>query len=91
MNKSSLDENPEILALKSDVEGYFSLLKKMKLKEENIYDAQSKAKGSRFKELLFLLTLWPFAIIGFVHCFILIFSSKSSQKNPLSVACFGVL
>jgi len=82
MNASSLDENPEILALKSDVEGYFSLLKKMKLKEENIYDAQSKAKGSRFKELLFLLTLWPFAIIGFVHCFIpYFFIKKFTEKS----------
>jgi hypothetical protein len=82
MNNTSLEENAELVALKSETEGYFSLLKKMKLKEENIYDAQSENKGSRTKEILFLATLWPFALIGFIHCFIpYILIKKFTEKS----------
>ncbi len=70
MNAEKLDNSPEILDLKSELEGYFNLLKRFKLKEKYVYDFQSENKGSRFKELLFLLTLWPFMLIGLIHCYI---------------------
>lgn len=82
MNEMNLNENPELVELKSEMEGYFSLLKRFKLKERYIYDFQSSNKGSRFKELIYLLTMWPFAIIGLFHCLLpYLFVKRFTEKT----------
>lgn len=69
MNEQNLEETLELVELKSDMEGYFNLLKRFKLKERFVYDYQT-TKSNRTKELMYLLTMWPFAIIGLIHCLI---------------------
>lgn len=70
MNKKPLEETPELVELKAEMDTYFKLLKRFKLKENYIYDFQSENKGNRTKELLYLCTMWPFALLGMIHCFI---------------------
>lgn len=60
-------ENESLMSLKKELETYFSLLKRFKLDERYVYEYSTK-KGSRTKELLFMLTMWPFAILGLIHC-----------------------
>jgi len=66
-NENVRKENESQMSLKKDLDGYFSLLKKFKLDERKIYE-YSTTNGSRAKELLFILTMWPFALLGLIHC-----------------------
>lgn len=66
-NENVTPENEELMSLKKELETYFSLLRKFRLEERYLYEFHEK-KGSRMKELLFLVTMWPFAILGLIHC-----------------------
>lgn len=66
-NDNVTSENEELMSLKKELESYFSLLKKFRLDEKYVYEYQTK-NGSRLKELLFMLMLFPFAILGLIHC-----------------------
>ena len=86
MNDRNLEENTELFELKSDVEGYFSLLKRFKLQERFVFDFQLSSNGGKLKELLFLLFMWPFAIVGAIHClpsylFVKRFTEKSFKRK----------
>ncbi len=70
MNEIKLDEHPELIQLKTETEAYFNLLKKVKIREEYIYEAQTNTKINRTKELLFLTFMFPFAFLGMIHCYI---------------------
>jgi hypothetical protein len=69
MNDRDLENTPELVSLKSELEDYFRLLKRFKLKERYVHDFQSN-NGSRIKEILFLFLMWPFTIIGLIHCYL---------------------
>ena len=69
MNEKNLEETEEIVGLKEEMDSYFKLLKRFKLKEKYVFEFQT-VKGSRIKELSYLILMFPFAIIGFIHCFI---------------------
>ncbi len=69
MNEKDLENISELVSLKSELEDYFKLLKRFKLKERYVYDFQAN-KGSRIKEILFLSLMWPFTIIGLIHCYL---------------------
>ncbi len=106
MNEISLDDNTELVQLKAETESYFNLLKKLKIKEEYIFEAQSKNKLDRTKELIYLISMFPFAILGMIHCYvpyILIkrFTEKSFKRRvfwssvkmllgKLSIAIFNI-
>lgn len=66
-NENVTSDNEELMSLKKELETYFSLLRKFRLEERYLYEFHEK-KGSRMKELLFLVTMWPFAILGLIHC-----------------------
>jgi len=67
INSKSI-EDPAISKIKSSLEAYFGLLKKMKLNES---DVQWKLNdGKRFMELLLLIVLFPVMLIGAFHCFL---------------------
>ncbi len=70
MNEIKLDEIPQLVQLKNDTESYFKLLKKLKIKEEYIFEAQSNNKINRTKELIYLISMFPFATLGMIHCYI---------------------
>lgn len=70
MNEQNLEESRDLQELKSDMEGYFSLLKRFKLTEKYIHDFQSDKKGNRTNELFYLLFMWPFTFMGILHCYL---------------------
>jgi hypothetical protein len=76
MNEHDLENNAQIVALKEDLEHYFDNIKERKLKEERVFDFTDSKNGHRWKELLFMTTMWPIFIIGFLHCFIPYFLVK---------------
>lgn len=80
MNEQDLDNNEELVKLKKETEGYFSLLKRFKLQENYVFDALTKK--SRMQELLFLIFMWPLALIGILHGIIpYIVTKKFAEKT----------
>ena len=69
MNEENLEETEELVILKEEMDSYFKLLKRFKLKEKYVFEFQT-LKGSRIKELSYMILMFPFAIIGLFHCFI---------------------
>lgn len=61
--------NQELEELKGKLAQYFKLLKKLRLRDELVFQKNhQKGKISRLPELLKLLFLSPLAILGFIHC-----------------------
>jgi hypothetical protein len=104
LNEKSPEELTVLEGLKKDLEGYFSLLKRMRINENCVQEAASQGKVTRSNEIISLILLTPFAILGFIHCglpYLLIrqFVHKSfkrkvfwgSVKMLLGMVLFGVL
>lgn len=82
MNERPLDESVELVELKSELDGYFSLLKRFKLQEKYVYEFQSENKGKRTRELLYLITMFPFALLGIIHFYLpYIFIKRFTEKS----------
>ncbi|MCB0478746.1 MAG: hypothetical protein KDC84_11305 [Crocinitomicaceae bacterium] len=62
--------------LQKEVSGYFSLLKKFRLKEKYIHEYRTKGKLSNSGNWLFLILLFPLALVGAVHNFIPYYFTK---------------
>jgi len=67
INEHPVEEQPELASLKKDLEGYFNLLKRMKLQDRFVLAQTQPALKNRTKEALILVTLWPFALVGLLH------------------------
>lgn len=65
LNKQDLSENEKLATFKENADNYFKLLKRFKLEESYLY--WKERDGNRISEILKLVLLFPFAIIGFVH------------------------
>lgn len=61
-------ENEELQKFAKDSAGYFSLLKRFKLEERLVTWKVNHPSGSRMKELLMMIVLFPFALLGLIHC-----------------------
>lgn len=61
-------ENENLQKFEKDAKGYFSLLKRFKLEERLITWKIENPSGSRMKELLMMIVLFPFSILGVIHC-----------------------
>ena len=86
MNENKLDESSEIVGLKDEISAYFQLLKRFKLTEKFIFSFQHHKNSNKNIDLLFLITMWPFALIGLIHCllpYILVkrFTEKSFKRK----------
>lgn len=66
-NENVSESNEALMKLKSDLEDYFKLLKKFKIEEKYLFDVV-QSKGSRTKEILSIILLFPLSILGFIHC-----------------------
>jgi hypothetical protein len=104
LNKQNEEGLDGLERLKKDLNGYFSLLKRMKLNENFVHDLDEKGTISRTTEAIKLIGLFPFALLGVLHCglpyyFIRQFVQKSfkrkvfwgSVKMLLGMILFGVL
>lgn len=67
-NKQDFETNQELVELEAEAKSYFSLLKRFKLQEHYLYWKENDSKLSRSKELMMMILLFPFAIIGAIHC-----------------------
>lgn len=67
LNEQDLETNEELQKLKDDTDGYFKLLKRMRLEDRYVYWKQTNPSGSRMKEVLMMIVLFPFAILGLIH------------------------
>lgn len=84
MNEEVTPENKPLMQLKEELDGYFKLEKKLTVDEKYFY--QYRTNPSLAKEWLFLLTMWPFMLLGMIHCgpwYILIkrFVEKSFRRK----------
>ncbi|MCC6702191.1 MAG: hypothetical protein IT221_11750 [Fluviicola sp.] len=81
INENVTEENEAFVALKKDMDAYFSLEKRMKVEDRFVIAKEQPQQLSRTKELLLLLTTWPLAIVGFLHGFIpYIVAKKVTEK-----------
>ncbi len=81
MNEQSL-EDESLEKLRKDIDGYFNLLKKMKIDDRYVVMTASSAKADSDdrhskqdiinpnKELAWLITMWPLALFGAIHAYI---------------------
>lgn len=67
INAQNVEDNEGLSEFKKESESYFSLLKRVKLEERLLYWKISHPKGSRMKEVLTMIALTPFAILGILH------------------------
>ncbi|MFT5858717.1 MAG: 1-acyl-sn-glycerol-3-phosphate acyltransferase [Flavobacteriaceae bacterium] len=68
LNKQNVEEDQQLTSLKTEAEGYFKLIKRFKLSENLILWKINNPKGGRMKEVLMLFALFPFALLGALHC-----------------------
>lgn len=67
INIKTVENHEDTLALKSDLESYTNLLKRAKLTDRMIYLSEDKSRLNFGKELIFLILLLPFSILGIIH------------------------
>lgn len=68
LNEKKVDEDEKISSLKEDIASYFKLLKRTRIEDKYVYWKQTNPSGGRTKELLMMIALFPFAILGMIHC-----------------------
>lgn len=68
LNKQNVEDDEKLSTLKKDISSYFTLLKRMKLKDDNVYWKQTHPEGGRAKELMMMILLFPLGILGLIHC-----------------------
>ena len=104
MNTQNVEESENLTAVKKEAEGYFKLIKRFKLEERLIFWKMNNPRGSRLKEIAMMIILFPFAILGTIHCgipyyFIKRFVEKTfrrkvfwaSVKLILGMLAFGLI
>ncbi len=81
INQNVSDESTEILVLQKDLDGYFNLEKRMKVQDRFVVAKKEPELMSTLNNWLYLILMWPFAIVGFIHGFIpYIISKKVTEK-----------
>jgi hypothetical protein len=82
LNDQNIKENKELESLKDETEEYFKLLKRMQLEDQYVFWKKSNPSGSRAKEAFMMTILFPFALIGLLHCFApYIFVKRFAEKS----------
>lgn len=86
LNEQDVENNEEMLKFKKESEGYLKLLKRFKLEERLVHWKITNPSGSRLKEVAMMALLFPFAILGFIHCgpvyfFVKRFVEKSFRRK----------
>lgn len=76
INARAKEELETLEPLKDDLKGYFSLLRKLKLNESDLYEIAHYRQLSTWKEIVKLIVLAPTAILGLLHCGIIYFLVK---------------
>lgn len=83
VNENAQEENPEFVQLRKDMDAYFTLEKRMKIQDRFVFAAQHNQPISRTKEGALLLTMWPLAILGWLHGFLPYFAAKKLTEKVM--------
>ncbi len=70
MNEQNLEENPELVKLKADLENYFSNLKKMEVEENHIFQLAAQKPAFPFVKRLAVLLGLPFSLLALIHFYV---------------------
>lgn len=82
MNEQNIETNDSFNKTKEETKSYFALLKDLKLEEQFVFWKKETPNGSRLKEMIYMSILFPFAIIGVIHCAIpYIFVRRFVEKS----------
>jgi len=68
MNAQNLNENQELMVLKSELEAFFKKTKNQKIKDS--YLRKIKEKESNLLPWISLILLFPIMILGTIHCYL---------------------
>lgn len=88
INENVTDESAEILALQTDLDGYFNLEKRMKVQDRFVVAQQQPELVSTLKNWVYLILMWPFAIAGFLHGFIPYIAAKKLTEKIMKRKVF---
>lgn len=81
INDNVTEDSTEIHELQKDLDAYFKLEKRMKIQDRFVVSKKQPELASTFTNWVYLILMWPFAIIGFIHGFIpYIISKKVTEK-----------
>lgn len=67
-NEQDFEKNKELAELEEESKSYFSLIRRFKIEEQFMFWKATDSKLSRSRELIMMVLLSPFAIIGAIHC-----------------------
>ncbi len=67
-NEQDFEKNKELAELEEESKSYFSLIRRFKIEEQYMFWKATDSKLSRSRELIMMVLLSPFAIIGAIHC-----------------------
>lgn len=81
INENATEERTDLLELQNDLDAYFKLEKRMKIQDRFVLAVNHPQLMSTFYNWLFVLFMWPVALIGAIHGFIpYIISKKVTEK-----------
>jgi hypothetical protein len=81
INDNVTDESTEILALQKDLDAYFGLQKRMKVADRFVLAKKEPELVNTLNNWLYLILMWPFALVGFIHGFVpYILAKKITEK-----------
>lgn len=86
LNEQNVEENEKLSKLKADLAGYFSLIKRMRLTDPLIH--WKKTNGGKSTEIAAIIFLFPFMIIGMIHCFIPYYFVKNFAEKSFKRKVF---
>jgi hypothetical protein len=86
INKQDIETNKALNKTKDQAESYFKLLSDSNIEERLVFWKKENPNGSRLKEIIHMILLFPFAIVGTIHCaiayvFIKRFVEKSFKRK----------
>lgn len=88
LNTQNLETNVELGEVKKEAEAYFGLLKRFKLEERLLFWKIKHPNGSRLKEILTMVLLFPPAILGVLHLGIPYFLVKQFTERSFKRKVF---
>ena len=62
------DNAKPLIDLSDKLKSYFERLEKLNLEDHLVYWKLKNSSGSRIKEIMYCILLFPFMLIGFIHC-----------------------
>jgi hypothetical protein len=88
LNGLSPSELEELKPLKDKMANYFLFLDQRGINENNVFELSHHSKITRSKEILTLIVLLPFAILGLIHCGLPYFAVKKYVENSFKRRVF---